>query len=235
MAIPNQTHQALSNVFAALTKYVAVFSTAAGVTGANEASGSPYVRVLAGTPTPDGIGDNTWAQIEVSIPAGTYTEGGFFSTLAATYLAVPTGLTVTAHSGGSLTSGTTYYYKITGYNWAGETLPSSEVSFTPSGSNLSVTLNWSALLGVSDQAGVAGYLCGFNIYRGLSAGAESTLVAQVAANATSYVDTGSAGTTQSLPTSNTALTFLGSNEFDGGTITVTGGGGVINIDPSVTV
>ena len=46
-----------------------------------------------GTPTPDGVGDNTWGQIAIPCAAGTYTEGGYFSTLTGITLPVDGGFT----------------------------------------------------------------------------------------------------------------------------------------------
>jgi hypothetical protein len=235
MAIPNPTHQALSNLFASLAYgYLAIFTGAAGTTGANEATGGGYSRVALSAPVPDGVGDNNFPQVNVPCAAATYEEAGFFSTSSNANLSSPSGLAVAAASGGSLTASTTYYYKITGVNWSGETLPSGEVSVTPSGGNLSASLSWSALAGVSGLQPLARSFAGYNIYRGTSSGGENVLVAFVAYNATSYTDTGAAGTSQSPPGSNTASTFVGSNTFTGGYVTVTGTGASINIAASVT-
>lgn len=234
MAIPNSTHQALSNLFANLAYgYLALFTSSAGTTGANEASGGSYGRVTLLAPTPDGVGDNNFPQINVPCAAGTYQEAGFFSTATNNSVSAPSGLAPTAAAGGSLTTGTTYYYKITAFNCAGETLPSSEVSITPSGSNLSVALSWSTLAGVSDLQPLARYFGGFKIYRGTSSGSENVLVATVAYNATSYTDTGAAGTAATPPSSNTASTFIGSNTFTGGAVSVSGGGASINVASTV--
>lgn len=235
MAIPNWTHQALSDLFAELAyEYLALFTAAAGTTGANEASGSPYARVALSAPVPDGVGDNNFPQVNVPCPAGTYEEAGFFTTATNNSLSAPSGLAVSAASGGSLTASTTYYYKMTAINFAGETLASSEVSFTPSGGNLSGALTWSALAGVSGLQPLARYFAGYNIYRGTSSGSENVLVATVAYNAVSYTDTGAAGTADSPPGSNTASTFVGSNTFNGGYVSVSGGGASINVAATVS-
>lgn len=234
MSIPNYTHQTLSNVFADLINYWALFSSAAGTTGANEASGGGYARQAAGASTPDGVGDSTFSQVTVPAASGNYSEGGGFSTLTGLQLATPSGLAVSAATGGSLTSGTTVYYKIVGFNFAGQTVASTEVSFTPSGSNLSGALTWSALTGVSGLTGLAAFFAGFQIFRGLTSGGENILVATVANTATSYTDTGAAGTSATPPVTNTAATFVGSNAFQGGTVSVVGTGASVDIAPSVT-
>lgn len=234
MGIPNPIHQALSNVFASHAVYAAVFTAPAGTTGANEASGGGYARQPLGTPTPDGVGDNNWAQVNVPVAAGTYEEGGFFSTSTGTTVSAPSGVAVTAATGGTLTSGTTYYYKLGATNVNGTTTPSSEVSITPSGSNLSATLTWSTLAGVSDQSTLAKNFAGFPLWRGTTAGGENVLVTTVSPSVLTYTDTGAAGTSATPPSSNTASTFIGSNSFTGGYVVVTGTGASINVAASVT-
>src|ERR1700677_210000 len=58
-------------------------------------------------------------------------------------LGAPQNLTGSLTSGGSLTRGQAYYWVVTALDGAGgETTVSNEVTFTPSGGNQSVTLNW---------------------------------------------------------------------------------------------
>lgn len=83
MGMPGPTHQAAADGIKALGAYVAVFTGAGGGTnGANEAAGGSYARKqttwASGT---TGIVNGTTQNI--SVPAGTYTEGGIFSTLTA--------------------------------------------------------------------------------------------------------------------------------------------------------
>jgi hypothetical protein len=83
-------------------------------------------------------------------------------------LGAPAGLGATLAAGGSLTSGTTYYYVVTAIDGTGgETVASSEVSATPSGGNLSIKLTWN----------IVPTAFGYNIYRSTSPGAEIKLVA----------------------------------------------------------
>ena len=79
MAIPNSTHQALSNAFAALGSWISLHTGAgAGTTGANEATGGGYARQQT-TWTPGTTGVNNGTVVNVPCAAGTYTEGGIFS------------------------------------------------------------------------------------------------------------------------------------------------------------
>ncbi len=100
--------------------------------------------------------------------------------------------------GGSFAGGTTYYYKITGTNAAGETTGSAEVSAAPA-ANGSVTLTWDPMPGAT----------GYKIYRATSSGgqngATSLLATITAATTVSYTDTGAAATTGAIPSSNTTL------------------------------
>lgn len=232
MSISPATHQVGATAITSLGSYISLHTGVAGTTGANEASGSPYVRVQSTPYTADGIGDTNSPQVNIPCPAGTYYEGGVYSTPTGGTLAVPSGLAVVTHAGGTLTTGVAVFYKLTAFNWSGETTASTEVSFTPSGGNLSGTLSWSTLVGVSDQTFIAALLAGFKLYRGTSAGAENVLVATIANTATSYIDTGAAGTTAAIPGSNTASTFVGSAALVGGPQTVTGPGATsINVAP----
>ncbi|WP_133259206.1 hypothetical protein [Mycobacterium colombiense] len=222
MGIPNTTHQVASNAIAAEGNWISLHQGAgAGTTGANEASGGGYNRVQT-TWAPDGVGDNNGSQVNIPCAAGTYTEGGIFSTQILTLLPAPSGLTISAASGGSLVSGTTYYVTVTAVNFAGETTVSNEQSITPSGSNLSASIHWSAVTGAAS----------YNVYLGTSAGGENVRIANV--TGTSYTISATTGTSATPPNSNTASTFVGSAAFTGGSVTVTGTGASINVTPSIT-
>jgi hypothetical protein len=234
MGIPNATHQVASNAIAAQGNWISLHTGAgAGTTGANEATGGGYSRQQSTPWVQDGVGDNTGPQVNLSCAAGTYTEGGIFSASTGTALTVPSGASATAVSGGSLAVNT-FYYVVTAFNWSGETTASAEVSATTSGSNLSIHVSWSAVAGISGATGIAALVSGYNIYRGTAPGAENLLVATVAPTATTYADTGAAGTSASAPGSNAASTFVGSAPFTGGSVTVSGLGASINVSPSVT-
>lgn len=101
------------------------------------------------------------------------------------HIGAPTGLTSALASGGSLTSGTTYFYKITALDGAGgETTVSNETSATPSGGNLSVKLTWTAVTNSY----------GYNVYRSTSTGTEVLIqgpgLPVTPGTATTFTDTG---------------------------------------------
>jgi hypothetical protein len=82
------------------------------------------------------------------------------------HLGAPIAISATPSTGGSLTSGTTYYYKITALDGVGgETIASNEISGMPSGGNLSNTLVWN----------VVPNAFGYNVYRSTTTGTEILL------------------------------------------------------------
>lgn len=235
MGIPPATHQIAADSIASVVAYYTLHtSTGGGTTGANEASGGGYGRVATGTGVSDGVGDVSFPQQNLPCAAGTYTEGGFNALASGSSLSAPSGLSATLAAGGTLTVGTTVYYKLTGFNWQGETTVSSEVSATPTSGNQSVTIPWSALTGVSGLTGIAALKAGFRLYRGTTSGGQNVLVTTLPASATTYTDTGAAGTSLTPPGSNTAAGFVGSAAFTGGNVVVTGTGASINLTGTVT-
>src|SRR3972149_1787616 len=112
-------------------------------------------------------------------------------------LSCPWGFTATVvGSGGSIPSGTTYYYKITGTNAAGETTGSLEVSGTTTVASSSITLAWTALPSAT----------GYKIYRSTTSqsyGASSLLTTIGSGATVSYLDTGTATSAGTLPSANT--------------------------------
>jgi hypothetical protein len=146
----------------------------------------------------------------------------------------------TSYSGLVWTGATgTYYYKITGTNTGGETLPSAEVSAAPAnGSASSPTLFWNALpLG----------LTGVKIYRGTAAGAENVLVATITGSAAAnWTDTGGAGTSATPPTVDstananqvvkvdTSGLYAGSTSFGSAPFSVDLGGNIIAPSGTIT-
>lgn len=116
-------------------------------------------------------------------------------------------LGTTSTTGGSLAAGT-YYWKVSALNAAGETLGSNEVTATTTGTTSSQSLSWTAVAGAVS----------YNVYRGASAGGENT---QYNTTATSFTDTGAAGTSKSPVAANTtamAVTVYLSVVKTGGTI-----------------
>jgi hypothetical protein len=99
-------------------------------------------------------------------------------------IAAPTlTLGTTATSGGTFTAGT-YYWKVSAKLASGETLPSAEVTATIA-TNGTQTFSWT----------VVPTAVSYNLFRGTTPGGENILVANTAA--TTYTDTGTAGTSQS--------------------------------------
>lgn len=235
MGIPNATHQAASNTIAGLGNWISLHTgSGAGTTGANEASGGGYARVQSTPSTPDGLGDNTSPQVNIPCAAGTYTEGGIWSTASGSTLAAPSGVTPTGSGTGGTLAAATYYYVITAFNQAGETTASSEVSVTTSGTTSSVQIVWSHVSGVYNLPALGQNFAGYRIYRGTASAAENLLVGTASASATSWTDTGFAGTSATPPVSNTASTFIASAGLVGGSVTVTGTGASVNVTPTWT-
>jgi hypothetical protein len=110
----------------------------------------------------------------------------------------------TATTGGSLAANT-YYYVVTALNTAGQTLASAETSIVTTGSTSANTITWSP--------GVVGAAT-YRVWRGTASGAEN--VYYTTTN-TTYVDTGAAGTSGTLPTSNTATGVLTAGIVDAAT------------------
>jgi len=113
-------------------------------------------------------------------------------------LAVPVIAGISGSTGGSLVSGTTYYYKMTATNAAGETTPSAQFSYTPSGSNLVANLSWTTVPGAT----------GYKIYRSTTSGtfgASSLLTTLIYGSSVGYQDTGTSTSTGTPPSSNTAV------------------------------
>ncbi|MHB1423853.1 MAG: beta strand repeat-containing protein [Gemmataceae bacterium] len=92
-------------------------------------------------------------------------------------------------SGGSLAA-STYYYTVTSTTATGESMPSSKVSATTTGSTSAVTLSWSHVTGAT----------GYKLYRGTARGAENTLIETITSGSTlSFTDHGTETTTPASP------------------------------------
>lgn len=122
-----------------------------------------------------------------------YSLGTLLAALAAPTQNAPS----TATTGGTLAAAT-YYYKVSALNAAGETLPSGEQSQVTTGSTSTVTVNWAAVPGATS----------YRVYRGTAAGAENVYFT-AGAGATSFVDTGAAGTAGTPAAANTTGSGLG--------------------------
>lgn len=78
MGIPDNTRQTASNAVANMGNWLAVFSEAAGTTGANEAVGGNYGRrQCQWTPGTNGVNQSN--MVNVPVAPGLYKEAGVFS------------------------------------------------------------------------------------------------------------------------------------------------------------
>lgn len=78
MSITNAALQAAAAALAALGAAISLHTAAAGTTGASEASGGGYSRQTT-TWTPGSTGLETGSQVGIACAAGTYVEGGIWS------------------------------------------------------------------------------------------------------------------------------------------------------------
>lgn len=109
-------------------------------------------------------------------------------------LSAPTGLTATPVVGGGTFAAGNYFWEVTATTALGETTVSNEAT-------AAIALNGSAQLAWN---AVNGVVSNYKIYRGTAAGAENTLVATVAGNVTSFLDT-DVGAAGAPPAANTAI------------------------------
>ena len=180
----------------------------AGTSGqSNEAFAAPQLVQASVPSAPQGLtaaGGNGSVQLSWSAPAS---DGGsaitgydvYRGTSAGGESATPVAANVTGRSftDTGLVNGTAYFYTVTAVNAVGISAHSGEASVTPqatvpsapsglvaSGGNGSVALSWTAP--ASDGgAGVTGY----NVYRGTSAGGESSTPIATGINLTTFTDT----------------------------------------------
>lgn len=150
---------------------------------------NPSAGVVLGTATTAGV-----VFTQTSSASGT----GTLTTQAG--IAQPVISSITDAAGtGTLAFNTTFYYKITALNPAGETTVSAEVSKTTANdaaNTHTLTVNWSAPVGT----GITGY----RIYGRAASGSEA-LIATVGATATSFADAGTIAPSGSPPVANTTV------------------------------
>ncbi len=168
------------------------------VVNADKVDGFHATQNPAGNQIPVTLGDG-----RLAVP------NGFFYALQ-----IPTNLTVTAQSGGSLSG--TYYYRVVAFGYAsGNSAPSSEVSVTLDG-----TTNGTAFLSWAPVVGAVRY----RIYRGTSSGGQNQYVEVI--GQTTFLDDGSlswtAGTPPATASFVTGINFsgvrIGGNFVSGGYI-----------------
>src|SRR3990167_8617541 len=127
-------------------------------------------------------------------------------------LGVPTGVSAIAVTGGTLVDDT-YYYVVTAFNQTGESSKSAEVNATTSGTDNTVTIAWSALIGATS----------YRVYQGTVSGTY-TQYFTVDAPTVTLDDDGTAGTGGTPPAVTTGssilllsqgISYLGSTYFSG--------------------
>lgn len=111
-------------------------------------------------------------------------------------LAAPSGASATPVGSGGTFAAATYFWKVTFVNPKGETT-GTEVT-------AAVALNGSCNLAWAAPA--AGTATAVKVYRGTASNGENVLVATLAAGASAYTDTGTAGTAATPPAANSAVT-----------------------------
>lgn len=126
------------------------------------------------------------------VHGGTGTTTGGITT--ATMAAPVNGTFSTACTGGSLVHSTTYYYRVTATNAAGETLASTETSKATgtcaAADTSTITVTWAAVVGAT----------GYNVY-GRTTGAETKITGSIGTVGLSFTDTAGA-TSGALPSRN---------------------------------
>lgn len=123
----------------------------------------------------------------------TWASGKLFSSIVP-QLSAPTQSVPTPISGGSLSSGTTYYWVITALNGSNETVISNEKSLAIVSPNQTASLSWNAITNAT----------AYKVYRSTTSGTYtgSALVTTITSGATNYYDTGTATTAGAPPASN---------------------------------
>jgi len=102
--------------------------------------------------------------------------------LGVTVSGPPTAPAATLAAGGTLTAGTPYFYVITAHDYgSGESLPSVQVTATPTTGNQTINLTWSA---------VAGSQINYRVYRSTTSGSYATPALAGNPSTNSFSDTG---------------------------------------------
>ncbi|MBM3994532.1 MAG: hypothetical protein FJ303_10335, partial [Planctomycetes bacterium] len=117
-------------------------------------------------------------------------------------------------SAGTLSAGTTYYYVVTAVGPYGESIASSQTSFTTSAPSQAIDLSWHVVDGAT----------GYYVYRSTTSGSFGERLAPITSGTTtSFTDTGTAGTSNSPPVLQFTISIRnGGNTYTTGPITYTG-------------
>lgn len=157
------------------------------------------LNYFSGPATPQ----NTLSFNLIGIPLATWNQA--YENVYTLFAVAPSGLTATIATGGSLSTSSTYFYKVTalGYNGYGannETSGSNEpTGIAPTSGNQTINLSWTALPGAVS----------YNVYRGTATGVENTLIGNT--TGTTFVDNGTAAGSSQSPPGSMPADFI---EFD---------------------
>jgi len=188
------TNTGLINGTAYYYKVKAVNS--AGTSGySNEASATPVLAVPSAPTGLTATAGNTQVALSWTASSGAASYNVYRGTTAGgeSTTAIATGITTTSYTNTGLTNGSTYYYKVKAVNASGTSGYSNEASATPNlaipaaptgltatAGNAQVVLTWTASSGATS----------YNVYRGTTAGGESTTAVATGITTLSYTNTG---------------------------------------------
>ena len=141
-------------------------------------------------------------------------------------MVIPQSPSAALAAGGSLTVGTTYYYKITALDGVGETAGSVEVSATPTTGNQTINLSWTSSTAATS----------YNVYRTTTSGSYGATSYLTTVNTNSASDTGGTALTSGTPPTVTTayvakVTASGNSWFNGGSLGI----GTTNPDEKLSV
>jgi hypothetical protein len=135
------------------------------------------------------------------------TNGSPTPSAAATQIPAPQQAAATsAPIGGTLVNPQEYFYVVSALYGNLESMPSNEENVVAAGAASSNTVSWTAAPTFNNQSPT-----GYKIYRGTAAGAENVFFIALA-SATSFVDTGAAGTSGGPTPSNVGLSLSGGQD-----------------------
>lgn len=186
------TNTGLTNGTVYYYKVAAV--NANGTSGlSNEASATPQGTAPAAPTGLVATAGNAQVSLTWTASSGATSYNVYRGTSSGSETSIATGVTTTSYTNTGLTNGTVYYYKVAAVNASGTSALSSEVSATPQVSapaaptgltattgNAQISLNWTASSGATS----------YNVYRGTSAGGESTTALVTGITASTYTNTG---------------------------------------------
>lgn len=204
-----------ASLIASVTAHISIGVNVAGIVIYQEADGSKRGTITGG----DGLTDyvhqipylyyQNYAALKTafpSVPVISLQTGYALNTdspARSAYMPCPTpatsprGLSVATSTGGSFTAGT-FFWRVAATDGWGRVYASNEVTKTISGTQ-SAALTWTNPgAGNNPESGSTNNYTQVQVFRGTTAGAENILVTTLAAGATSFTDTGGAGTSQTL-------------------------------------